>query len=722
MEGSPKGGAEENTFIKAYDELEKSAKSTLRGSEAFPLLEIVRGPKQGAWFTVAYQKEITLGRASTNSIMLEDNSVSRSHSVLQASGNEFTIRDIGSRNGTFLNGKKIQEEVPLHHKDIIKIGIYTLRFLQEATDEPYELESKEEHTPALEAEEAPAEIAVQAPEIEAPQELAEAVAEEELAVQAGTEAEAAEEKAEGEDLGPMISEEAAPVVVTTGRSRALRNLAVMLIILAVFGGGSYLAYYFGAFNKLKANLGKTPAKAKVAVQAEKLPPPQVLKPESKEPSNLGQEVPVILETDAQPIPAKIFYKGKELGLTPFKISVQVPVGQPQELSADFLLEGIGEKWTEKTNFQVQKQDELVTVKFQPKLGSLKISALPKNGDLYLEGKYEGTPNQPKSIKLSDIAFNTPIYLPYGKYVAEIRMPEMLEGSNSPVNSIKFRREFEMSQASPEYTISASDEVIKTFPAKITSNPPGAELLLDGKKQGETPFNGNLPTGRHNLVLKKEGFNEFAKEISIELNTPYEANYNLMTTPAGEFINKGRDLVKKGQYNEAIEQLAEALKRNPEATELSQIHILLGDAFVQNKTYDQALAYYQKARENPEYATRADLGIAEAYAGLGQNDQALVKLVDTVLNTKDEKTRSDAESLYHKIYPMKSVLYLTTQPPGAAVTVNGNPVGQVTPVILSDLMVGSYRISVQKEGFKPFETRVTMSMSAIKPLIVNLEAQ
>ena len=56
-----KNSAEENTFIKAYEELEKS-KTPIRGPEAFPLVEIVHGPKLGAWFTVAYQKEITLER------------------------------------------------------------------------------------------------------------------------------------------------------------------------------------------------------------------------------------------------------------------------------------------------------------------------------------------------------------------------------------------------------------------------------------------------------------------------------------------------------------------------------------------------------------------------------------------------------------------------------------------------------------------------------------
>jgi tetratricopeptide (TPR) repeat protein len=210
-----------------------------------------------------------------------------------------------------------------------------------------------------------------------------------------------------------------------------------------------------------------------------------------------------------------------------------------------------------------------------------------------------------------------------------------------------------------------------------------------------------------------------KEIAIEINTPYEANFNLQTSAAGELVNKGREFLQKGMYNEAIEQLAEALKRQPDATETHQIQILLGDAFLGYKTYDQALAYYQKAAEAPEYAHKAKLGMAEAQAGLGQRDQALINIIDVVLNTKDPKIQAQAQGVYKRVAPMKSLLYITSDPKGAQLSVNGSPINQPTPVILSDLMVGSYRIAVSKTGFKSYETRVTLPVSAIKPLVVKL---
>ena len=51
---------------------------------------------------------VTVGKASTNLVSLEhDATVSRFHAVLEHFGSAWWIRDLGSRNGTYLNGEKI---------------------------------------------------------------------------------------------------------------------------------------------------------------------------------------------------------------------------------------------------------------------------------------------------------------------------------------------------------------------------------------------------------------------------------------------------------------------------------------------------------------------------------------------------------------------------------------------------------------------------------------
>lgn len=710
-------GFEDKTFIKPYDDLEAS-KPPLRGPEAYPLLEIVQGPKQGAWFTIAYQKEITLGRAATNSIILEDNSVSRSHSVLQAAGEGFTIRDIGSRNGTFVNEKKIQGEVTLSHRDTIKIGIYTLRYLAEPLEEM--VPAREEATPRVEETEGTPTEMVMPPVEEAP--AAEAPTGERTINEDIQEIMAEEEKAPPEAPEEMPPPEVPPAPAmfppTKGKGRSLKALGILLGILIVLGGGSYAAYRFGAFDSLFApKEAEAPSGEKAA--AEQKAEGKVLTPP---PAAEGETLPVFLEVDSEPVMGKVFYRGKELGTTPFKINLQVPAGKPQELGAEFYLEKLGEKVAAKETFEVKSQDEVVKVHFKPQLGALHIKALPKDGQLYLEGKFEGEQGPAKAIQVKDITFDEPLYLPFGSYVAEIKVPEPLPGSETTHPVARYRREFAFNDQTAEFTIDAPDEVLKKFPAKIGTEPAGAEILVDGQKVGDTPFEGDLPMGRHQLTLKKEGFNDLEKEIAIEVNTPYVASFNLETSPAGEFVNKGRDFLQKGMYNEAIEQLAEAIKRNPDPTELNQIHMLLGEAFLGYKTYDQAFAYFQRASEAPEYAPRAKLGMAEAQAGMGQKDQALINILDVILNTKDAKIQSQAQSVYKRISPMKSILYVNSDPKGAQITVNGNPISQATPVILSDLMVGSYRIGVNKPGFKSYETRVTVPVSSIKPLIVKLEPE
>ena len=710
---------DESTFIKAYDDIE-NPQGPLRHAEDFPLIEIVHGPKVGSWFTLAHQKEITLGRAATNSIILEDNSVSRSHAVLQFNGQEYTLRDIGSRNGTFHNKRKIQGEVPVKHLDTIKVGIYTFRFLTEPTEQSYQL--KEEEVPR-ESETVVSKAPPAVPPDFGPTTADEAVPEEPEFEQALVETQTPEPSSvQPEAVAEEQALAVSPAVLTPAKSpsRVLRNLLFLLLVFAILGGGGYAAYRMGVVSKFKNYLNRSKV-------SDKQKPDQpsgsgkVVKPGPTAPA--GTTIPVFIEVDAKPVAAKIFYKGKELGLTPFRISIQVPADQPQELTAEFFLEGIQQKWTEKANFQAKKQDELVPVTFQASVGKLNVKALPRNGQLYLEGKFEPGQMEPKPLSLGTINFDTPLYLPYGKYVAEIRQSQNLDASDtSSIKAVKYRREFEMSSSASEFSIDVNDETVKTYPAKITTTPTGAELLVDGKKVGETPFDGNLPTGRHRLTIKKEGFDEYEKDLTIELNTPYEANYNLSTSPAGEFINQGRTLLKKGQFNSAIEKLAEALKRNPEPTELSQIHMLLGESFLKAKTYDQAIAYYEKAKENPEYSSPAELGIASALAGQGQNDQALVKIINVVLNTKDEKLKSQAESLYNKLYPIKSVLYITTEPNGASLSINGNPIGQVTPVILSDLLVGSYRIRIDKDGYKTYESKISLSVSTIKPVVVKLDPE
>lgn len=74
-------------------------------------------------------QRVTLGKSSTNDISLDhDDTVSRLHAVFENLGFAWSIRDMGSRNGTFLNGEKITAERVLRSGDEVRVGKSRLVF------------------------------------------------------------------------------------------------------------------------------------------------------------------------------------------------------------------------------------------------------------------------------------------------------------------------------------------------------------------------------------------------------------------------------------------------------------------------------------------------------------------------------------------------------------------------------------------------------------------
>ena len=71
---------------------------------------------------------MTIGRAEHNHVVLASPRVSRFHAKLSTEGPLVILRDLGSRNGTFVNGKRVELQV-LAHGDNIDIAGYWMRFL-----------------------------------------------------------------------------------------------------------------------------------------------------------------------------------------------------------------------------------------------------------------------------------------------------------------------------------------------------------------------------------------------------------------------------------------------------------------------------------------------------------------------------------------------------------------------------------------------------------------
>jgi Nif-specific regulatory protein len=74
---------------------------------------------------------IPVGRVAAEGIMVRDDRCSRVHCEFYMQGQDWFLRDLGSRNGTRLNGQTIQVAVRVKNGDIIRIGRTKLMFARD---------------------------------------------------------------------------------------------------------------------------------------------------------------------------------------------------------------------------------------------------------------------------------------------------------------------------------------------------------------------------------------------------------------------------------------------------------------------------------------------------------------------------------------------------------------------------------------------------------------
>lgn len=78
------------------------------------------------------KERLGVGRDPTNQIVINDSSVSREHAAIVAVGNDHILEDLGSANGTFVNGARTSRRI-LQHGDVVEFGAFNLRYLNPKT-------------------------------------------------------------------------------------------------------------------------------------------------------------------------------------------------------------------------------------------------------------------------------------------------------------------------------------------------------------------------------------------------------------------------------------------------------------------------------------------------------------------------------------------------------------------------------------------------------------
>ncbi len=99
-------------------------------------LKFISGKYQGGEFPLRPDRQLIIGRSSELDMVLVEDMVSRKHAKIAWQAGKPTIEDLGSTNGTFVNGEKIQKPSRIKEGDRILIGTSILKLILQGANSP----------------------------------------------------------------------------------------------------------------------------------------------------------------------------------------------------------------------------------------------------------------------------------------------------------------------------------------------------------------------------------------------------------------------------------------------------------------------------------------------------------------------------------------------------------------------------------------------------------
>lgn len=90
-------------------------------------LSVERGPKELRGLSINVRGEIIVGRTPGADIVIGAGYVSGRHAKFQLMGQNLFVEDLGSKNGTYVNGHIIEGPTVLHDRDVVTVGDVAIR-------------------------------------------------------------------------------------------------------------------------------------------------------------------------------------------------------------------------------------------------------------------------------------------------------------------------------------------------------------------------------------------------------------------------------------------------------------------------------------------------------------------------------------------------------------------------------------------------------------------
>ncbi len=94
-----------------------------------------QGPTPGATFSLEGD-QLIIGRDSSSGVAINDAEVSRKHARLSFQGGKYVLEDLGSTNGTFVNGQRLASPVVLKSGDVVSFGEQIVLMYESLTADP----------------------------------------------------------------------------------------------------------------------------------------------------------------------------------------------------------------------------------------------------------------------------------------------------------------------------------------------------------------------------------------------------------------------------------------------------------------------------------------------------------------------------------------------------------------------------------------------------------